>query len=90
MKVAQTRTAWLYAKTEDVDKLGGLSMKTRSDESTVDQLKHGTDALFSSISAETRPNFIRCINPKRAGEPVAASMRERFAQQHVLQQLKTL
>lgn len=87
MKVAQTRTAWLYAKTEDVDKLGGLSMKTRSDESTVDQLKHGTDALFSSISAETRPNFIRCINPKRAGEPVAASMRERFAQQHVLQQL---
>lgn len=86
-KIVQAHAAWIFARGGDVDGIGGLSMKAHGEMSTTDLLKDGTDALFASIPKETRPSFIRCINPKTPGIQPPVNMRGRFATQHVLQQL---
>ena len=86
-RLVRKHTAWVYAKHGDMDGIGGLTKKRRSDMTTVDQFKEGVDALFSAIPNDTRPSFIRCINPKRPGVDVPPTTRERFDQLHVLQQL---
>lgn len=85
-RIAQSRRRWVGAKYGRQFNLSGL-VQARVNVSVVDQVRNGTDALFNALPPGCRPNFIRCINPKRGGEIVAATMRERFNVLRVKEQL---
>ena len=85
-KIAAQCARWVGAKYGRQHNLSGL-MQAKANVSVVGQVRQGTDALFNALPPGCRPHFIRCINPKRGGEPVAATMHERFNMLRVKEQL---
>eukprot|EP01046_Picozoa_sp_COSAG06_P016602 COSAG06_NODE_1103_length_10693_cov_26.276760_5_plen_960_part_01 len=85
-KIARSWARWVGAKNGRQHNLSGL-MQAKANVSVVGQVRQGTDALFNALPPGCRPHFIRCINPKRGGEPVAPTMYERFNVLRVKEQL---
>jgi tetratricopeptide (TPR) repeat protein len=84
--LVRAQARWTKCKFGALENLSGL-VEARSQMTTADQCYFGTSSLFAAIPAATRPHFIRCINPKRAGVAVAPCMSDRFDVIRVREQL---
>jgi hypothetical protein len=85
-RIVQDHARWVKCKFGALENMSGL-VEARSQMTTADQCHYGTQSLFSAIPPVTRPHFIRCINPKRAGVSVASRMAKRFDINRVREQL---